>query len=101
MVQSKGTRFDWQRFRMDLTGRKKYSGRSSALRREGAAGEIEARRAMPTSGAGAPTATETAAKPASAPPRSGVPQAAGAGGGQSAPQSLLLLSGRTSGASSS
>src|ERR1700751_3795944 len=36
---------------MDFTGSRKYSGRSSEVRRVGAAGEMEARRAMPTSGA--------------------------------------------------
>jgi hypothetical protein len=36
---------------MDFTGSRKYSGRSSEVRRVAAAGEIEARRAMPTSGA--------------------------------------------------
>jgi len=49
MVQSKGTRPDSHLFKMDLTGSRKYSGRSSDLRSVGAAGEMEARRAMPTS----------------------------------------------------
>src|ERR1700739_2916896 len=51
MVQSKGTRPDSHLLRMDFTGSRKYSGRSCDVRRVGAAGEIEARRAMPTSGA--------------------------------------------------
>src|SRR6266478_1533466 len=93
MVQSKGTRFDSHLFKIDFTGKRKYSGRSSDLRRVGAGGEIEARRAMPTSGAapsGArPGTTSFAATTASfwkpCGLRSGWPQAAGAGGGQSAP----------------
>src|SRR5205807_1401617 len=44
MVQSKGTRPDSHLFKMDFTGRRKYSGRSSDLRCVGAAGEMEARR---------------------------------------------------------
>src|ERR1700739_3372537 len=51
MVQSKGTRPDSHLLRMDFTGSRKYSGRSCDVRRVGAAGEIEARRGMPTSGA--------------------------------------------------
>src|SRR3989442_5035967 len=91
MVQSKGTRFDSHLFKIDFTGKRKYSGRSSDLRRVGAGGEIEARRAMPTSGAapsGArPGTTSVAAsfaattasflKPCEL--RSGLPPGAGAG----------------------
>ena len=97
MVQSKGTRFDSHLFKIDFTGKRKYSGRSSDLRRVGAAGEIEARRAMPTSGAapsGArPGTTSVAASFAATTAsfwksrelQSAWPQEAGAGGGQSAP----------------
>jgi len=91
-VQSKGTRFESQRFSNDFTGKKKYSGRSSDLRRVGAIGEIEARRAMPTSGAGACSSQAgagTASDRTAAFWKSGVqqltlPQVTGAGGGQSA-----------------
>ncbi|SRR6266487_579009 len=101
MVQSKGTRFDSHLFKMDFTGKRKYSGRSSDLRRVGAGREIEARRAMPTSGAapsgakpGAAAFTVTAASfRKSCELRSGWPQEAEAGGGQSAP----LLNGTMSG----
>src|SRR5882724_4862256 len=102
MVQSKGTRFDSHLFKMDFTGKRKYSGRSSDLRRVGAGREIEARRAMPTSGAAPSGARPVAAsfavttasfgKPCEL--RSGWPQDAEAGGGQSAP----LLNGPMSGA---
>jgi hypothetical protein len=97
MVQSKGTRFDSHLFKIDFTGKRKYSGRSSDLRRVGAGGEIEARRAMPTSGAApsgarpgttsvvASFAATTASFRKSRELRSAWPQEAGAGGGQSAP----------------
>src|SRR6266403_609005 len=97
MVQSKGTRLDSHLFKIDFTGKRKYSGRSSDLRRVGAGGEIEARRAMPTSGAalsGARPGTTSVAAPFAATTasfwkpcelRSAWPQEAGAGGGQSAP----------------
>src|SRR6266478_3218267 len=85
MVQSKGTRFDSHLFKIDFTGKRKYSGRSSDLRRVGAGGEIEARRAMPTSGAAASFAATTASLRKSCELRSAWPQEAGAGGGQSAP----------------
>ena len=93
MVQSNGTRFDSQRFKSDFTGRKKYSGRSSERRRVGAAGEMEARRAMPTSGAGAcssqagagtASGVSTAAFWKSGMSRRNSPFSAGASGGQSA-----------------
>jgi hypothetical protein len=101
MVQSKGTRLDWQRFRIDFTGNRKYSGRCSDLRRLGAAGEIEARRAMPTSGATplgtAPGSSSVAARAASfrksCKSRSGSPQEAGVGGGQSALPLCRAMSG--------
>jgi hypothetical protein len=51
MVQSKGTRWESQRFKIDLTGKKKYSGFSADCLRVSAAGDFAARRAMPTSGA--------------------------------------------------
>ncbi len=51
MVQSKGTRCESQRFKIDFTGRRKYSGFSEDFLRVSAAKEFAARRAMPTSGA--------------------------------------------------
>src|SRR5437016_12129203 len=107
MVQSKGTRPDSHLFKMDFTGRRKYSGRSSDLRCVGAAGEMEARRAMPTSGAARSGAAAGTASTAAAPCRkscelrSGWPQEAGARGGQSAARlSGTALPGPWSGASS-
>src|SRR5579859_6238056 len=50
MVQSNGTRAESQRFRIDFTGNRKYSGRSGDFRWLSAGGEHAARRAMPTSG---------------------------------------------------
>src|SRR5689334_23499574 len=105
MVQSKGTRLDSQRLRIDLTGKKKYSGRSWDLRRVGAEGEMEARRAMPTSGAGVScagsgTATSTTAFWKSGAVQPLLPSNTGAGGGQSAPHvnwSRTLLPGPRSG----
>src|SRR5690348_11939381 len=49
MVHSNGTRWESQRFRMDFTGRTKYSGRSADFLFVSAGGEVAARRAMPTS----------------------------------------------------
>src|SRR5216683_548385 len=97
MVQSKGTRPDSHLLRMDFTGRRKYSGRSPELRRVGAAGEMEARRAMPTSGAAvlraAPGTARTASFRKSCALRRESPQEAGmADGGQSEPP-LLGVSG--------
>src|SRR5579864_2341432 len=51
MVHSNGTRFESQRFKIERTGSKKYSGRSTELRLVSAAGEFAASRAMPTNGA--------------------------------------------------
>src|SRR5258708_32356772 len=65
MVQSKGTRPDSHLLRTDFTGRRKYSGRSPQVRRVGAAGEIEARRAVPTSGAAVLAAAPGTARTAS------------------------------------
>src|ERR1700688_557664 len=98
MVQSKGTRLDSHLFRIDFTGSRKYSGRSSDLRRVGAAGEMEARRAMPTSGSapcGAEPGTARAASFRKSSMRSGAPQEAGRRGGQSAPTGSLMISGTT------
>src|SRR5579859_4838653 len=53
MVQSNGTRDESQRFRIDFTGRRKYSGRPADFRWLSAGGEHAARRAMPTSGTAA------------------------------------------------
>src|SRR5258707_13466784 len=90
MVQSKGTRPDSHLLRMDFTGSRKYSGRSPEVRRVGAAGEMEARRAMPTSGAAVlravPDTARTASFRKSCPLRRESPQGAGtAGGGQDGP----------------
>jgi len=52
IVQSNGTRCESQWFRIDFTGKKKYSGFPAELRLVSAAGEFAARRAMPTSGTG-------------------------------------------------
>src|SRR5580692_12317414 len=49
MVHSNGTRFESQRFKIDFTGKTKYSGFSAEFRRVSARGEDAARRAMPTS----------------------------------------------------
>src|ERR1700720_1919385 len=63
MVHSNGTRRESQRFRMDLTGSRKYSGRSAEFRRVSAGGDFAARRAIPTSGGFKPFAgTTTAAR---------------------------------------
>src|SRR5271163_1259242 len=96
MVHSKGTRLELQRFKMERTGSRKYSGRSSERRLVSAAGEIDARRAMPTSGAVAvaarrgPAVAGAVTKPASP----------AASGGQPAEGRCELLLGFTSGASS-
>src|SRR5215467_4590387 len=49
MVHSKGTRCESQRFKIDFTGRTKYSGRSADFLLVSAGAEAAARRAMPTS----------------------------------------------------
>src|SRR5215472_3886900 len=49
MVHSKGTRWESHRFKIDFTGRTKYSGRSADFLWLSAGGEAAARRAMPTS----------------------------------------------------
>jgi len=53
MVHSNGTRWESQRFKIDFTGSTKYSGFSADFRSVSAGGEDAARRAMPTSRAGA------------------------------------------------
>jgi hypothetical protein len=53
IVHSNGTLSDSHRFKIDFTGNKKYSGFSFDFRFVSAVGEEAARRAMPTSGAGA------------------------------------------------
>jgi|SRR5690242_3291787 len=99
MVHSKGTRSESHLFRIDRTGRAKYSGRSRELLRLSAGGEEAARRAMPTSGAGAPGSAEAAAS-RRPPGRLGKRSCAAAGGGQSALRfGVLLLPGHSSGAS--
>src|SRR4051812_48805946 len=76
MVHSNGTRLESQRFRIDFTGSRKYSGRSSDFRAVSAAGEQAARRAMPTSVASASRVRPSA--------KSGSPPVSPPGGGQSA-----------------
>src|SRR5271156_1685243 len=81
MVHSNGTRLELQRFKIERTGKRKYSGRSSERRLVSAAGEIDARRAMPTSGAAAvaarrgPAGTGAVVKTASPVGRGGHPAA--------------------------
>src|ERR1700682_4889126 len=90
MVHSNGTRFESHLFRIDLTGRKKYSGRPSDFRDVSAAGEAAARRAMPTRGAAA-SASKRAATSRVPPPARRAPWAGGDGGGQSAVGQLERL----------
>src|ERR1700688_5109636 len=59
MVHSNGTRRESQRLRMDLTGNKKYSGRSDETRRVSAGGDFAARRAIPINGGFTPLAGAT------------------------------------------
>src|SRR6202051_3908026 len=61
MVHSNGTRRESQRLRMDLTGNKKYSGRSDETRRVSAGGDFAARRAIPINGGLTPLAGATTA----------------------------------------
>src|SRR6266705_727332 len=49
MVHSNGTRSEPHRFKIDFTGKTKYSGRSADFLVVAAGGEAAARRAMPTS----------------------------------------------------
>src|SRR5258708_5344048 len=101
MVQSKGTRPDSHLLRMDFTGRRKYSGRSPDVRRVGVAGEMEARGAMPTSGAavlreapGTASVAKAVSFRKSCALRSGSPQVARmTDGGQSEPPLFEILSG--------
>lgn len=90
MVHSNGTRSESHRFRIDFTGSRKYSGRSSDFLLLFAGGEVAARRAMPTSGAAASRArlsTQVSGLRGVA-----CPNPVGASGGQSAvgqPEVLL------------
>src|SRR2546423_11208881 len=83
MVHSEGTRSESQRFRMDRTGSRKYSGRSGEFRCVSATGELAARRAMPTSFAADPRVRSS---------KRGTPWLTGSGGGQSAVGQPGLLS---------
>src|SRR2546423_4675131 len=83
MVHSEGTRSESQRFRMDRTGSRKYSGRSGEFRCVSATGELAARRAMPTSFAADPRVRSS---------KRGTPWLIGSGGGQSAVGQPGLLS---------
>src|ERR1700736_2946697 len=94
MVHSNGTRRESQRLRIDLTGNRKYSGRSDEVRRVSAGGDFAARRAIPINGGFTPLlGTTTAARV----PVSGSfwgPAETACGGGQSATfVPGLLLSG--------
>src|ERR1700686_5320930 len=84
MVHSNGTRRESQRFRIDLTGNKKYSGRSVEVRRVSAGGDFAARRAIPTSGGFTPLAGATTAARVPVSDRFWGPAETAADGGQSA-----------------
>jgi hypothetical protein len=84
MVHSKGTRRESQRFRIDLTGNKKYSGRSAEVRRVSAEGDFAARRAIPTNGGCTPMAGATTAARVPVSDRFWGPAETAGGGGQSA-----------------
>src|SRR6202166_4068165 len=83
MVHSNGTRRESQRFRMDLTGSRKYSGRSDEVRRVSAGGDFAARRAIPTSGGFTPPAGTTTAARVPASDRFWEPAETARDGGQS------------------
>src|ERR1700704_3891611 len=84
MVHSNGTRRESQRFRIDLTGNKKYSGRSVEVRRVSAGGDFAARRAIPISGEFTPLPGATTAARVPVSDRFWGPAEAAGDGGQSA-----------------
>src|ERR1700732_3984976 len=84
MVHSNGTRRESQRFRIDLTGSRKYSGRSVEVRRVFAARDFAARRAIPTSGGFTPLAGDTTAARVPVSGRFWEPAETARDGGQSA-----------------
>src|ERR1700719_3075742 len=102
MVHSKGTRRESQRFRMDLTGKRKYSGRSFEVRCVSAGGDFAARRAIPTSGGFTPLAGATTAARVPVSGRFWGPADTAGDGGQSATfvPGLLLCGPRATGARS-
>jgi hypothetical protein len=102
MVHSNGTRRESQRFRIDLTGKRKYSGRSEEVRRVSAGGDFAARRAIPTSGGFTPLAGTTAAARVPVSGRFWGPVETAGDGGQSATfvPGLLLCGPLTTGARS-
>src|SRR5438270_8581908 len=83
MVHSNGTRCESQRFRIERTGNKKYSGRSGEFLCVSASGELAARRAMPTSGAVFPAPQNAAASRVRLVAWRGAPCGADDAGGQS------------------
>src|SRR5713226_1316310 len=83
MVHSNGTRFESQRFKIDRTGSKKYSGHSAEFRCVFAAGELAASRAMPTSGARASAGNIAAASRVRSSDWRGAPSTNEFAGGQS------------------
>src|ERR1700686_2987460 len=91
MVHSNGTRRESQRFRMDLTGNRKYSGRSVEVRRVSAKGDFAARRAIPTSGGFTPLPGTTTAARVPVSGRFWGPAETAGDGGQSATFVPVLL----------
>src|ERR1700682_268818 len=102
MVHSNGTRCESQRFRMDLTGNKKYPGRSEEVRRVSAGGDFAARRAIPTNGRFTPLAGATTAARVPVSDRFWGPAETAGDGGQSATfvPGLLLCGSLATGARS-
>src|ERR1700722_16088309 len=102
MVHSNGTRRESQRFRIDLTGNKKYSGRSAEIRRVSAGGDFAARRAIPTSGGFTPPVGSTTAARVPVCGRFWEPAETAGDGGQSATfvPGLLLCGSLATGAGS-
>src|ERR1700726_2162878 len=102
MVHSNGTRCESQRFRMDLTGSRKYSGRSVEVRRVSARGDFAARGAIPTSGGFTPLPGTTTAARVPVSDRIWGPAETAGDGGQSATfvPGLLLCESLTTGARS-
>ena|ERR1700731_4401904 len=102
MVHSNGTRRESQRFRIDLTGNRKYSGRSEEVRRVSAGGDFAARRAIPVSGWFTPLPGATTAARVPVSNRFWEPAETAGDGGQSATfvPGLLLCGSPATGAGS-
>src|SRR6202140_390438 len=95
MVHSNGTRRESQRFRMDLTGNRKYSGASGEVRRVSGGGDFAARRSIPISGWFTPLPGATTAARVPVSDRFWEPAETAGDGGQSATFGPgLLLCGR-------